>query len=173
MCSSEFFGEAIEMIENKFSFAKRRSLELAHDYLALEHGRHGLAKLVVLIEQLGEFRPGLGADDRMRGFVCSQKAEEILRLGVGFHSPQQARFEEVCFEIIGELAHAFVYERQSFIESMAAVVENGEFEKGVRNFLRHGERFFEAMHRLVGPKNHAIRLTGQVEDIGTVAGDGE
>jgi hypothetical protein len=79
--------------EDEFGFAQGGGFELAHDFLALEHRGHGVAKLILLIEHLRDFGPGLGADDGMRFFVFGESAENILGVGAVFFAAEEAAFE--------------------------------------------------------------------------------
>src|SRR5687768_14121840 len=56
---------------------------------------------------------------------------------------------------------------------MATFVENREFQIPVRNFLAHGEDFLKTAHGCIGPEDHPVSLSREMQDIGALAGNFE
>src|SRR5690348_8670577 len=54
---------------------------------------------------------------------------------------------------------------------MAAFMEDGEFELSIRDVFGHRDDSLETGDRFVGPKNHAVALAGQMQQLWIVCGE--
>jgi hypothetical protein len=135
------------------------------DLLALEHRPHRFVVFLTAVVHLGQFSPRLRAHHRMCLLVGGQFAKK--RLGAGFilGPSKEPGLEQVRFEVIGIGAQAIFDECKRFIDTMPPLVKNRQFEKRIRNLLRHGKHSLEAVHRFVGPENHPVTLPGEMEHV--------
>src|ERR1051325_2050676 len=101
----------------------------------------------------------------MDAFIPRELAPDGFSTCFVLLSPEQTRLNQLRLCVIGRETQAILYAARRLIQTMASLVEHGQFEKRVRNISVQGQCTAKTLDGLVRPKNHSITLAGQMQDL--------
>ena len=103
--------------------------------------------------------------------IIGEAAKEGVCAGGIFEPAQEAAFEELRFQVIRGGAQTIFNQSVGFGQTMPTLVQDGQFELGVRDLAGEGQDPFEAADGFVRAIDHPVTLAGQVHEVGVADGD--
>jgi len=97
--------------------------------------------------------------------IVGELAKERLRAGQVLEAAQEPGFEQGGFQVIRRGAQTIFDQRLGLRNAVAPFVKHRQFQLGVGDFLGRGEDALKTVNGLLRPKDHAVALAGQVQQL--------